>query len=163
MFSRLFLRGCQAAIWLSVSAALALLVVTKWLWPVWTGGQLEMQWRLFVTLLCAGVLNSLWYTALMVPYATNRHGRIAVVYTSIYGAAAIVGAYLAALTFGLIGVGVALLCAEFLMTTYVLPTALAMDQQTWGTWFATAVRPPMFILSEALAVAHRLSAARSES
>ena len=161
VFSRLFLRGCQAAIWLSASAALTLSVVVGWLWPLWTGGRVEMQWPVFVTLLASGILNSLWYTALMVPYATNRHGRISVVYTGIYGGTAIVVAYLAALTWGLLGVGAALLLAELLMTAYVLPAALAMDQQKWGAWWTTAVRPPTFIFSEALAVVHRLSAARA--
>ena len=163
VFSQLFLRGCQAAIWLSISAALTLTLVARWLWPVWTGGRIPMEWPLFVTLLGAGILNSLWYTALMVPYATNRHGRIAIVYTGVYGAMAVVVAYVAALNSGLVGVGAALLAAELLMTVYVLPTSLAMDQQHWGTWLATAIRPPTFIFSEALAVAHRLSVARGTS
>ena len=162
VFSQLFLRGCQAAVWLSISAALSLTLVARWLWPVWTGGRIPMEWPLFLTLLGAGILNSLWYTALMVPYATNRHGRIAIVYTGVYGAMALVGAYVAALNFGLVGVGAALLAAELLVTMYVLPTSLAMDQQHWGTWLATVIRPPTFIVSETLAVARRFSMARSE-
>jgi O-antigen/teichoic acid export membrane protein len=146
LFSRLFLRGCQAALWLCLLVAVTLLLIGPWLWPIWTQGEVEMHWLLFLILLTAAVANSIWYTALMVPYATNRHGRIAVIYIAVYGAGALAAGYLGAVVAGLPGAAAGLLVAETVIAVYVLPVALRMAQQHWGSWFSTTMRPPSVAL-----------------
>ena len=147
LFSRLFLRGCQAAVWLCAVAAIVLLAIAPWFWPAWTGGDVVLPWPLFLFLTAASVVNSVWYTALMVPYATNRHGRFALAYMLVYGLGAIVLAYVGSATAGLSGAGAALLIAELLMAAYVLPAALAMGHEGWSGWASATLRPPTFILS----------------
>lgn len=147
LFSRLFLRGCQVALWFCLLVVVALLLIGPWLWPIWTQGEAEMHWSLFLILLTAALANSVWYTALMVPYATNRHGRIAVIYTVVYGAGALAVGYLGAAAAGLTGAGVGLLVAEVGMAAYVLPVALKMGQQSWNTWLSSTLQPPTYIVS----------------
>lgn len=155
LFSRLFLRGCQAAFWSCLLVVAALLLIAPWLWPVWTRGEVEMHWPLFLILLTVALTNSVWHTALMVPYATNRHGRIALVFMAVYGVGALAAGYVGAATVGLFGVAVGLLMAEVVMTACVLPMALKMGRQDWNTWLSSTFRPPAFILSLALATVVR--------
>lgn len=151
LFSRLFLRGSQTALWLCLLVAIALMVFAPWLWPVWTRGEADIHWPLFVILLGAAIANSVWYTALMVPYATNRHGRIAVVYAVVYGLGALAFGYLSASLGGLAGAGAGLLAAEIAMAAYVVPAALRMGQQCWPVWLSSILQPPTFLLARVTA------------
>ena len=85
LFAHLFCRASQMAFWLAVLGSILLSAVAGWILPVWTAGKVEMNWPFFLTLLLAAIINTIWYTALMVPYATNRHGRIAIIYSGVYG------------------------------------------------------------------------------
>jgi O-antigen/teichoic acid export membrane protein len=149
LFNRLFLRGCQVALWAGIAVALALLLAGPRVWPIWTQGQVALSWPLFLILLAAALVNSLWYTALMVPYATNRHGRIALIYAGVYGGGALALSYLGASTSGLAGAGAGLLVVEIGMACYVLPTALKMAGQHWGAWLSITLQPPTLLLSRA--------------
>lgn len=153
LFSQLFLRGCQSALWFCLLAAGTLLLIGPPLWPIWTRGEADLNWPLFLILLTVALANSVWHTALMVPYATNRHGRIAVIFTAVYGAGSLGGGYLGAMVFGLPGAAAALLGAEVIMAAFVLPAALKMGQQSWGIWLSSTLRPPTFIISRALSKA----------
>lgn len=149
LFNRLFFRGCQISLWAGMAVALALLLVGPMIWPSWTQGQVGLSCPLFLILLAAALMNTLWDTALMVPYATNRHGRIALIYLGVYGVGALALGYLGANMVGLPGAGAGLLVAEMGMACYVLPTALKMAGQRWRVWLSSTLQPPTFILSRA--------------
>ena len=151
LFGRLLLRGCQVAIWFCAILICALLLFGPLIWPIWTRGAVTMHMPLFLLILAATLVNSVWYTALMVPYATNRHQRVAVLYTIVYGVGALAGAYACVARLGLSGVGVALVVAESVMAILAVPTALRLSQQRWGAWLSAILRPPTFILSHASA------------
>lgn len=145
-FGRLFLHGCQTVLWLCGFVVIVLLVIGPWFWPIWTGGKAELRWPLFLLLLTGALVNSVWYPALMVPYATNRHGRIAMIYSAVYGAGALGITYLGVAGIGLSGAGIGLLISEIAMAFLVLPAALKMGRKTWGRWSSTISRPPTFVL-----------------
>ena len=149
LFNRLFSRGCQIALWAGMAVALALLLAGPRVWPIWTQGQVALSWPLFLILLAAALMNSLWYTALMVPYATNRHGRLALIYLGVYGVGALALGYLGASISGLPGAGAGLLAAEMGMACYVLPTALKMAGQHWRAWLSSTLQPPTLLISRA--------------
>ncbi len=146
LFRMLFRHSCQVALWGGVVACLLLGVAGETVLEVWTQGKVPMDWALYVLLLLTAATNALWYTALMVAYATNRHQRIAVVYSLVYGGAAFAVAYAGAKMAGVAGVGGALLVAEIAMAAYVIPAARRLSGEGWATWLRTVVRPPWFLL-----------------
>jgi O-antigen/teichoic acid export membrane protein len=150
LFGRLFFKSCQLSFWGCLLVALMVGVGAHWVFPAWTSGKVVMQWPTFILLLAGVIVNSLWYTALMVPYATNRHGRIAVFYTLLYGAVAFVLAYLGAESIGLIGVALALLLAELAMASIVIHTALKMTHVTINQWAGSVLKPPLAFMTQAL-------------
>jgi O-antigen/teichoic acid export membrane protein len=151
LFRRLFLRSCQIALWMSLAASFVVGLGARWIFPTWTGGNVTIHWPAYILLLAGVLANSIWYTALMVPYATNRHGRIAVSYALIYGVAPFLLAYLGAKALGLTGVALALLLAETVMAVVVLRVSLRMVSMNISEWGKAVLRPPFGILSQAAA------------
>ena len=150
LFGRLFLKSCQLSFWGCLLAVLMVGAGAYWVFPAWTSGKVVMQWPTFILLLAGVLVNSFWYTALMVPYATNRHGRIAVFYTLLYGAVAFVLAYLGAESIGLIGAALALLLAELAMAAIVIHTALNMTHVTINQWAGSVLKPPLAFITQAV-------------
>lgn len=146
LFRMLFRRSCQVALWGGIVACLLMGVAGEWILQVWTQGKIPMDWLLYVLLLLAAATNTLWNTAMMVAYATNRHERIAVVYSLVYGGAAFGVAYAGARMAGVAGVGGALLLAEIAMAAYVIPVARRMSGEGWEAWLRTVVQPPWFLV-----------------
>jgi hypothetical protein len=101
---------------------------------------------LYALLLSTAVVNAFWYTALMVPYATNRHISIAGMYAAVYGGAVFALAYGGAKLWGLEGVGTALLLGEGAMAAYVIPASLRLSMESRSQWLKTVSRPPWFVL-----------------
>jgi O-antigen/teichoic acid export membrane protein len=150
LVSRLFSRSCQITAWVSLGLCLVLVSTAHWLLPLWTAGKVEMDWPLFIFLLIAGAINAIWYTALMVPYATNRHGRIAVLYSTVYGGGAFLFAYIAGKAFGFTGIGAAVLLVELIMGVYVFLSALRLSGLNWLEWLRILSRPPWFLFRQGL-------------
>ena len=94
VFRRLFNRSCQVALWMSAASCIALGVAGERVLGIWTHGKVTMDWPLYTLLLLSAAANTVWYTALMAAYATNRHVRVALVYSAIYGGGAFVLAYI---------------------------------------------------------------------
>jgi O-antigen/teichoic acid export membrane protein len=152
LFRRLFTRSCQLALWGCFLAALTVGAAAHWVFPAWTSGKVVMQWTTFILLLAGVLTNSVWYTALMVPYATNRHGRLSIFYSLIYGGFAIGLGYLGATIFGLAGVAFALLLAEATMATIVISESLQLANMKGDEWGLSVVKPPFDILRRAVLV-----------
>lgn len=149
LFGRFFLKSCQLSFWGCLLAALVVVAGAQWFFPAWTSGKVVMQWPAFSLLLAGVLVNSLWYTALMVPYATNRHERIAVFYIFIYGAGAIVMCYFGAKGLGLSGAAMALLIVEIAMAVIVIRASLRMTHIDMSQWIKATLRPPFEIFGQA--------------
>jgi len=150
LFQRLFAKACQLTFWGSLLAALAVAAGAHWIFPVWTSGKVVIQWPTFILLLAGVLISSLWYTALLVPYATNRHARIAVFYTLIYGAGAFILGYFGAKGLGLSGVALTLLIVEGVMAVIVIREALKMAFMEIVEWVWAVLRPPLDIFGQML-------------
>ncbi|PXF56039.1 MAG: hypothetical protein C4B57_00890 [Deltaproteobacteria bacterium] len=146
LFQRLFFKSCQFSLWGCLVAAAVVASASYWIFPVWTSGKVVMHWPALSLLLAGVLVNSIWYTALMVPYATNRHARIAVVYSLVYGAGAFVMGYLGAKALGLSGAALALMAVEIVMAVIVVRAALKMAYMEMDQWLWAVLRPPLDIL-----------------
>lgn len=144
---KLFTRSCQITLWAVVPACLVLWFVGAVLLHLWTRGQIAIDAPLYALLLLASAANSIWYTALMVPYATNRLERIAALYVAIYGCGVLVLANLLMPSFQSAGAGAALLVGELAMAAVVLPIAMRLSGESGYKWFRTIVRPPLFLFA----------------
>jgi O-antigen/teichoic acid export membrane protein len=151
LFQRLFSKSCQFAFWGCLLAALMVGAGAHWVFPAWTSGKVIMQWPAFILLLAAVLVNSLWYTALMVPYATNRHVGIAVFYTLIYGAGAFVMGYFGAKALGLSGAALSLMIVETVMAVIVIRAALKMADVAIRQWAGSILKPPFAVLTQTAA------------
>lgn len=145
VFRRLFNRSCQVALWMSAASCIALGVAGEWVLGVWTHGMVAMDWALYILLLLSAAANTVWYTALMAVYATNRHVRVAIVYSAVYGGAAFVFAYIFIKTSGIAGGGLALLLSEVAVAPYVLWKTLQLTGESLASWLGEVARPPWFL------------------
>jgi O-antigen/teichoic acid export membrane protein len=145
VFRRLFNHSCQVALWVSAASCIALAVVGERLLDIWTHGMVAMDWPLYALLLLSAAANAVWYTALMAVYATNRHVRVALVYSVVYGGGAFGLAYILAKFSGLAGVGLALLLTELAMAPYVLLKTFQLTGESLASWLDQVARPPWFL------------------
>lgn len=146
VFRRLFNRSCQVALWMCAASCVVLGVFGERVLGIWTHGKVAMDWPLFTLLLLGAAANAVWYTALMAAYATNRHVRVALVYSAVYGGAAFGIAYIFAKILGLRGVGLALLLSELVMGPYVLHKTFQLAGESWYSWLGQVARPPWFLI-----------------
>lgn len=138
-------RSSQATLWLALPTAAILGGAGHFVLNVWTGGHIALDVPLFTFLLLASVAHAVWYTALMVPYATNRHGQAAIIFLIANAALLGVAAILLGLM-GLAGAGVALVAFEFVTGAWVLRHALTLSGGSFGAWAQMLVRPPIYLL-----------------
>ena len=148
LFHRIFDRSCQLSLWGSIGVCLIVGPGAYWIFPIWTSGMVAMHWPSYLVLLSGMIVNSIWYTTLMVPYSINRHGRIAIYYILIYGVTASGLGYIGSIGFGLSGVALALLLAETAIAVVVIHIALPMARTDMTQWLNTVLRPPLNQLSD---------------
>jgi O-antigen/teichoic acid export membrane protein len=146
LFQRIFARGCQLALWGCLGVFLLVGPGAYWIFPVWTGGNVVMNWPTYIILLAGALINGIWFTAMMVLYATNRHSRIAVAYVLVYGAATFVLCFMGVACLGLSGAAFALLLTEAAMAAVVIYTSLRMVGMDIIRWSKTILRPPFDLL-----------------
>lgn len=143
---KLFIRSSQVTLWAAFSGCLILWFLGETLLGWWARNQLTLDTLLYAFLLMASATNSLWFTALMVPFATNRHERVAFFFLLINS-----GMLLLAIGFmawlGLAGAGVAVLLTEMAMVGAILPTAFRLSDVTFGNWLEQVVKLPKFLFA----------------
>jgi O-antigen/teichoic acid export membrane protein len=163
LFRSLFTKSCQFSLWGCFVACLSVGLGAHWIFSVWTGGKVAMDWPAYLVLLVGVLMNSIWYTALIVPYATNRHGPIAVFYTLVYGAIAFVLGYLGAARMGLAGAALSLFFVEMAMAFIVIREALQMTNMSIAQWSQTVLRPPYDLFGNVSEAFKRLVKPTSET
>ena len=146
LFQRIFARACQLALWGCLGVCLLVGPGAYWIFPAWTGGKVAMNWTTYILLLACALNNGIWYTALMVPYATNRHGRVALLYTLVYGVSAFGLGYIMAKGLGLGGIALALLQAEVIMAAIVVHDSLQITRVSMAQWAETILNPPFNLI-----------------
>ena len=144
-YNRIFLNSCQLAFWGSLVTCLFIGPCAYWIFPIWTDGVVALHWPIYLTLLLGVQINSTWYTALMVPFATNCHGRIAWYYSLVYGISVFITTYVFANKYSILGASFSLLMAEIIMAFVVIKAALLMTNIDKVEWAKKIIRPPFYI------------------
>lgn len=137
---KLFLRGSQIALWVALPTCMVLWFAGDYLLQMWTRSEVSMEPLLYLFLLLASSVNSVWFTALMVPYATNRHGRIAIFYACTQVSTLFL-ALLLGINFGIVGFGIALLITELILMATILRHALVLADVSSASWLQTVMYP----------------------
>ena len=143
LYQKLFLHSVRISFWSCLSVSILLLPASKWIYPIWTAGKVGMDWPTFILLLLAAVINSIWYTALMVPYSTNRHGVSAVYYLLIYGLVFFGLSYFATKYLGIAGPPGVLILVESIMAFLVVKQALRLTDITLRRSLSYFINPPI--------------------
>ena len=125
------------------------LAFSVWFFPEWTDGRLAIQWPAYLLLLLGVLINSLWNTAMMVPYAINRHMHIATYYILVYGVATLGMGFLGAANIGLSGAALALLLVEAAIAVVVIHVSLPMARIGMIQWVKIVLRPPFDLIGSA--------------
>ena len=87
------------------------------------------------------LINSLWNTAMMVPYAINRHMHIAIYYILVYGVATVGMGFLGAASIGLSGATLSLLVVEIAMAVIVIRITLQINRISIVEWVKVVLKP----------------------
>jgi O-antigen/teichoic acid export membrane protein len=151
LFRHLFRKSCQFSFWGCFLFCVLVGPITHFLFPFWSGGKLTIDWLTYSVLLLAAFVNGIWYTALLVPYATNQHGSLSLYYASVYGAIALIFGYHFSSAMGIVGAAIALLLVESLMSTIVVHTSIRLAGVSFSHWLRSILQPPVgFIFSTPL-------------
>jgi O-antigen/teichoic acid export membrane protein len=142
LFQFIFIRSCQLAMWFCFGACLIVGPGAYWIFPLWTGGMVSMHWPTYLILLAAVLTNTIWHTALMVPYAINDHGRIAIYYLVVYGLMAFGLSHIWSASLGIGGAALALLVSEAAMVLVVIHACLKLTNMKFNQWGKKVVLPP---------------------
>ena len=149
LFHQLFTKSCQAALWGCLAACIIIVPFSAWFFPAWTDGKLLIHWPVYFLLLSGVLINSLWNTAMMVPYAINRHMYISIYYIVVYGISTVGLGFPGAACIGLSGAALSLVIAEVAMAMIVIRITLQMDKTSMVEWVKVVLKP-FFILFEGL-------------
>jgi O-antigen/teichoic acid export membrane protein len=134
-------RASNLAVWLAIGTVVILWFLGPMIVDVWTGGKLEPGAELIRIFLCVAAINSVWFTSLIVLYATNRHQRLGVTYL-VLSAAAVALAFPLAGAMGTSGPALAVLVAEIGMAVAVLPPALRAADDRVIPFLRSLLAPP---------------------
>jgi O-antigen/teichoic acid export membrane protein len=141
LFHLLFTKSCQVALWGCLAACTIIGPFSVWFFPAWTDGRLSIHWPAYLLLLLGVLINSLWNTAMMMPYAINRHMPITAYYILVYGIATVVMGFLGAACIGLSGTALALVVGEIAMAVIVIRITLQMDRISMVEWVKIVFKP----------------------
>jgi O-antigen/teichoic acid export membrane protein len=137
----LFVQALRGGLWLALAAATGLALFGGFILDVWTHGKVAMHPALFAWLLGSAVASVLWYGALLVLKAANRHLRAASVYVFASAAAVGLAALLLRWTGDLADAGLALLVMDTAMVLYTLNAATPLLQARPLASVALAANP----------------------
>jgi O-antigen/teichoic acid export membrane protein len=138
---RLHRAACQAAIGLSLAAAVFLFVAGDHIFRFWTHGRVIMDVGAFRWLLLGIVANSFWYTSSVVTIASNTHERVAALYLAGTAGSLILARYLMP-HFGISGAAMSLLVIDMVLGWYVVRMSLAELEDRVTDFSAALLRLP---------------------
>jgi O-antigen/teichoic acid export membrane protein len=137
----LFVHTLRAGLWLALLAAAGLAVFGDSILAIWTHGKVAMHAVLFGWLLVSAVASVLWYGALIVLKAANRHLRVATVF--VFASACVVGVAVLLLvwTGNIASAGIALLLMDAAMALFTFRAATQLLGVTPAESLVQAVDP----------------------
>jgi O-antigen/teichoic acid export membrane protein len=129
----------------SISSA-ALLLFGEALFLFWTRGQLQFDYTLFVLLLAAGILSSLWNANLAVAMSINAHRRQSLVHI-VATCLGLALCFVLIRAHGIAGAAIAILLIDLTMLVSVVPHTLLLTGDRWTSFLRSHLSLPVPIRS----------------
>jgi O-antigen/teichoic acid export membrane protein len=137
----LFIHVLRAGLWLALTAVVGLGLFGSQILDLWTHGKVSMEPEMFAWLLASAAVSVLWFGALIVLKATNRHLHAAIVLVIASGVAVGVAVLLLGWTGDIATAGLSLLLMDVAMALYTLVAATRLLGVSVGTTLAQAINP----------------------
>jgi hypothetical protein len=133
-----------------MSVTVAFLVVTMGplFYQLWAGRQLELSYVTLVFMAMASVLNVLWGIALTVPCSANRHTRLSLPFSAIYGAGSVLVIFVLAHAAGTPGAGLGVFLSDGVALILVLQAAFPLVALSVVEWVHETVRSPVDVFTK---------------
>lgn len=133
--------ACQAALLFPLLASALLVVFGRAIYSVWTHGTVTMDVSAFHLLLAVTVANAFWMASSVVPLATNRHERVAIVYLLSIGLSLLLATSLLR-RYGIAAAAGSLLAGDLIMGVYVLHRSLRDSGDVLKQFASSLIRVP---------------------
>lgn len=143
---RVFVVAASSFLWVGGIASVILLLLSPWIFKVWTMGKMSVDPTIFGILLTVALLNGIWFSALSILAATDTHKKAAIVYLCAV-TLSLPTSYYFANFMGLEGVAWAVLLAEVVVLFQVLSLALKQVDLSPLEFLRVAVAFPMEMLN----------------
>jgi len=141
LLQSIFSNVLRGGLWLSLLAASALYLLGEYILRHWTRNAVSMDAILFGWLLGSAVASVLWYGALVLLRATNRHVYASVVYVAASGVALLSAAAFLTYTGKVASAGMALLIMDAAMAVYTLRAAIRLLNVSPVKFLIDAINP----------------------
>lgn len=138
----LWMHGSQYALWFAIVLALGLTLIGPYFFEVWTRGELEFTWPLYLLLMATSLVGCLSSITTMVCNATNRHVHVAGPYALGQAAGCLGLTFVLGELWGNPGVGLGLLLTELAVLALMTYMASRIVEQPITGWLRTLVLPP---------------------
>jgi len=139
-------RACQAAIFISIFLASALVLFGNQIWKIWTVNKLATDPILLDLLLLQVLTAALWYTSSVVPAATNNHAGIAKVIVFAAVASLLLSYPLMKVdSLGLRGAAVALFLGDAFTACFVLRVSLKLSEDNIRDFLKSFLQIPAVV------------------
>lgn len=132
----------RVTFWMSMIIALLLVVFGKWIFEIWTHGNIEFSRVLFTILIMAAVVEGLWRIASTIRIGSNRHRPIAWGFL-IFSCLGLWLAFGLGKVFGLDGIAFAMLITQVVTCIFVIWVTVKLLDMTSGSYVLNLMIPPV--------------------
>jgi O-antigen/teichoic acid export membrane protein len=130
--------ACKVSLWMAALGSLALLLLGRSVLTLWTSGAVVPESVFFEAMVLSAFTFSLWSTSIVVPSATNQHVRVAAVFLGVTSGGLLFAVALLP-TLGLLGVAMALILIDAVMTVVVVRNSLTLVGDSLGAFLRSQV------------------------
>jgi O-antigen/teichoic acid export membrane protein len=141
LLRRLHRTSCQASVWIGVMATVFLVAFGRWVFALWTGGEIAFDPVMLHCFLGVMVIRSAWYTSQVMSLAINRYQRIGATFL-VLSMLSLPAFVITLKVLGLYWAFLALAGLEVAMTAAVVPTSLKLTSDRLGGFLGRVLRPP---------------------
>ncbi len=145
MMRNLYRKSCQLALWGGIFLCVLMYFSGGYIFEFWTAGKVIMDDNLFLVMLCASALQSLWTAAMVVLFATNQHSKVAIgfIFCNLFY---LILSYFLLKYFGVVEMMLALAAGEATMLILILPSSLRFVGDSFKGFMSEVITLPLFLI-----------------
>lgn len=140
-------KGTQLSFWMSIALAVLLIPIASFLFNIWTTGNIHLDWTLFLPILAASILSSLWSVPVTYLCAINKHIKISIEFLLAYTFFNLPIAYILTLYMGLPGMAFSIMISEALIVWIAFNRASPMLKENSKQFFMRSMKFPKNLIS----------------